>query len=387
MDMDNLAFWGKSYICAAHELSTALNLALRLHHRKFQSIVKCFILTCHALQLCHCYLPGLEVTPGKEEALDLHPGEVLHISMATLGVKVADTKGRSVISARLGDDPTKHALCVLTAGKTESFNLDLTFGSSDSLVLEVSGKNTVHLVGNFGFEGGDDSDSDEEEGEGLINMYDDDGMMMHADSDSSDSDVDDSEDEPELMADADPPVITEIVDEPKAIMAGPSSSGKKPTPKKAKAAASAAAEKAEASASAAADAASALANASSKTAADDKPTPKANGKKRAATADAGQTPGVKKVKTNGAASASNSVANGTPAKAKKDKTPVKKAEPKAKAEAKEEAAASPKAAKVEQGLKASAADAAPVADSGVDGSDKKKKRRRKSKGGGGPSNN
>jgi Nucleoplasmin-like domain len=146
--------------------------------------------------------------------------------MVTLGAKLVDKVGRSVITARVGDDPIKYALCVLVAGKTESFSLDLTFQGEETLVLEVSGKNLVNLVGNFGYE--DDEDDDDEDDDGLIHMYDDDGMI--GDDDDSDSDDDDDADdgrEPKLLKDADPPIITELPDDPKAtVVAVPPKKGK-----------------------------------------------------------------------------------------------------------------------------------------------------------------
>jgi hypothetical protein len=155
---------------------------------------------------------GLELRPGDATPLELRDGEVLHVSMVSLGTKLADKSGRSVITARVGEDPVLYALCALVAGKTESFSLDLTFQGEETLVLEVSGKNPVSLVGNFGYE--DDDDEDEDDGH-LINMYDDDGMMGDEDDESDEGDEDDDDMAPKLIKDADPPVITELPDEPK----------------------------------------------------------------------------------------------------------------------------------------------------------------------------
>lgn len=167
---------------------------------------------------------GVEVSPGKPIPFELNDGEVLYINMASLGETLLDKAGRSVITASVGEQGEKYALCALTAGKIESFNLDLTFAGEEKVVLEVSGRNTVHLVGNFGYEGEEGSDMfGEDEDANLINEY----------SDDESQDADDSDVEPMLLPDDDPPVITEIKNEAGVKVNGKASKkgkGKKPVP-------------------------------------------------------------------------------------------------------------------------------------------------------------
>lgn len=152
---------------------------------------------------------GMALKPGEPADLDLQDGETLHVTMASLGVDLADEKGRSVITATLRDSSQKHGLSVLKAGTTESCIMDVSFVGEESITFEVSGKNVVHLVGNFAFEDdmSDSDDSSDEEGPGLIGVYD-------SDSDDMDSDSDDDEaiPDPRLLVNR-PPVITEVTEE------------------------------------------------------------------------------------------------------------------------------------------------------------------------------
>lgn len=344
---------------------------------------------------------GIEVKPGVEAPLELRDGEVLHVSMATLGEKVVDKSGRSVISARVGDDPEKHALCVLVAGKTESFSLDLTFAGDEKVVLEASGKNPVHLVGNFGYEGEemDDGDSDDE----LINVYDEDGLMGgdddDDDDDSGDDDDSDSDVEPELLPDSDPPVITEISDDKvKAITAGPGKkSGKSATKAQqkgssqdrklanggtsGKASKGNDADMGSDSEEQSGDAIKAKKDQkpSAAQASKGKQTPNAKGGKKRASADAGNTPGGKKAKTEAGPSSQAAAQKSTPAKAKKDKDANGPAGSSSGGKANGKNATSSE--KGTGGNKTNVPVENSEGESGAD-SGKKKRRRRKSKGGG-----
>lgn len=44
---------------------------------------------------------------------------------------------------------TTTCLCSLTAGKIENVNLNVTFVEEDAIMFEVTGKNAVHLMGNY----------------------------------------------------------------------------------------------------------------------------------------------------------------------------------------------------------------------------------------------
>lgn len=149
---------------------------------------------------------GVALKPGEPADLELQDGEVLHMTMISYGVKLADPKGRSVVTARVKNAKTAHALAVLNAGFTESCIMDVSFIGEENVTFEVTGKNVVHLVGNFSFENEEDSDGSDDEGEGLIGVYDDDGEM------SDDDDDDDEQGLPKLV-EKDPPVITELKDD------------------------------------------------------------------------------------------------------------------------------------------------------------------------------
>lgn len=326
---------------------------------------------------------GVELTPGKPIPFDLKEGEVLHVNMASLGEALQDKSGRSVISARVGETPAKHALCALTAGKMESFNLDLTFAGEEQIVLEVSGKNVVHLVGNFGVEG-DEEDSDMfGDSDDLINEY--------SDDESQDAD-DSSEEEPMLLADDDPPVITEITEDTGVKANGNLSKAEKKRQRKKKAE--------EAATAAAAAAAKAKKDAGDDDSSEDDDeeivgrtgknsstpeAPKSVGKKRANVADAGQTPAAKK--SRGAASEAGSVP-GKKSTAKKGKAPkaangvgpADKGSP-------SDVAGTPNAGKGGNRTPAKADGSPAPVDANADGESAKKRKRRRSKGkaGAGPS--
>lgn len=156
-------------------------------------------------------IPGVELKPGAKKNFELREGEMLHINMASFGEKLVDKTGRSVVMVTCGEGAKPLAICALTAGKIESFNVDISFSGEENVVLEVVGKNTVHLTGNFGYAGElDDSDAEDEEGM-LINEYSDD-EASEGDSDDGESDGDI---EPQLLPDSDPPVITELPDDGK----------------------------------------------------------------------------------------------------------------------------------------------------------------------------
>ncbi len=129
-------------------------------------------------------------------------GESLHVTMASYGPQLKDKDGRSVVTVKVGDSEKKFAVCALSAGKTESSMLDIHFTGEEKVTFTLSGKNEVHLVGNFMFEDLGDSDDMEEE-EDLIDVYDDGAMGEHSD-DSEEVEA------PTLMIDSDPPVITEV---------------------------------------------------------------------------------------------------------------------------------------------------------------------------------
>lgn len=154
---------------------------------------------------------GIQLKPGEPADLDLEDGETLHVSMASFGVELADKSGRSVVTATIknseddGEPEKKYALSALTAGKTETVCMDISFIGEESITFEVSGKNVVHLIGNFSFENDlSDSESDDDDGSNLIGVYDD---------DEDASDLDEDEQMPRLIMDDDPPVITELPEE------------------------------------------------------------------------------------------------------------------------------------------------------------------------------
>lgn len=154
---------------------------------------------------------GIVLKPGDPADLDLDDGETLRVTTASYGEELGDKAGRSVITASVRPDddaePKRFAVAVLTAGKTETITMDVAFVGEEKVTFEVSGKNAVHLVGNFSFENDleeDDSDEDEEDNH-LIGLYD----------DTMESESEDEEDEQGAVKPIkeDKPIITELPDE------------------------------------------------------------------------------------------------------------------------------------------------------------------------------
>lgn len=156
---------------------------------------------------------GIVLKPSESAELDLKDGETLRVTTASYGEELKDKSGRSVVTASLTSDddsaPKTFAVAVLTAGKSETVTIDVAFVGEENVTFSVSGKNAVHLVGNFSFEKDfdDDEDSDEEEDQHLIGLYDDDETM--------ESDGEDEKDAVTLgkLLAKDKPIITELSDD------------------------------------------------------------------------------------------------------------------------------------------------------------------------------
>jgi FK506-binding nuclear protein len=105
------------------------------------------------------------VKPG--QALSVIPQGDLVITNAALGAELADPSGRTSVKltymrpVKVTDDDeddeekddedvqVETVLCSLTPGKIEQCTLNLTFEEDDEFLLEVVGKNEVHLSGNY----------------------------------------------------------------------------------------------------------------------------------------------------------------------------------------------------------------------------------------------
>ncbi|KAI0278477.1 hypothetical protein BGY98DRAFT_973732 [Russula aff. rugulosa BPL654] len=108
------------------------------------------------------------VKPG--EAVSIVPQSDLVITNAALGAELADASGRTSVKLTYlrpvkvtdddedddekddeddGDAQVETVLCSLTPGKIEQCTLNLTFEEDDEFLLEVVGKNEVHLSGNY----------------------------------------------------------------------------------------------------------------------------------------------------------------------------------------------------------------------------------------------
>lgn len=110
---------------------------------------------------------GMTLTPGAKHQVELPQAATLSIGMASLGEKVADKAGRSVVMATR-DTGEAYALCVLRAGATESVPLEVMIGTEDALSLSVVGSaNEVHLTGNVEMQLGDEDDSDSDDVDGM----------------------------------------------------------------------------------------------------------------------------------------------------------------------------------------------------------------------------
>eukprot|EP00515_Schizochytrium_aggregatum_P020944 CAMPEP_0202117656 /NCGR_PEP_ID=MMETSP0965-20130614/42757_1 /ASSEMBLY_ACC=CAM_ASM_000507 /TAXON_ID=4773 /ORGANISM="Schizochytrium aggregatum, Strain ATCC28209" /LENGTH=378 /DNA_ID=CAMNT_0048687575 /DNA_START=60 /DNA_END=1196 /DNA_ORIENTATION=- len=139
---------------------------------------------------------GLEVEPGVPSVVRLEPGQVLLLTLATLGEKVKKND-RAVLKLDLGDQEI--TVCSLVPFVQESVQLDLPI-SQPQVTFSVAGaKDTpVHLLGRFVADYDDEDDEDEDGGMELTpeQLYS--GMMGDMDSDSDDEDFDGEEEEEEL---------------------------------------------------------------------------------------------------------------------------------------------------------------------------------------------
>jgi len=118
------------------------------------------------------------VKPGKPVSV-LPPADLV-ITNAALGTELADPLGRTSLKLTYmrpvrehdeedededEDDGAAHVetvLCSLTPEKTEQCTLNLTFGEEDEILLEVVGKNEVHLAGNYIDQGQDEDPYNDE---------------------------------------------------------------------------------------------------------------------------------------------------------------------------------------------------------------------------------
>lgn len=154
--------------------------------------------------ICFSFSTGIALKPNEPAELELREGESLHVSMASLGPQLKDQSGRSVVTIETGELEKTFAVCVLNAGKTESLVLDITLEGDEKITFQVTGKNEVHLVGNFSFD--DNAESDEDTDDELIDVYDGNAIGMEVDDDDEDSIGDEGS---TLMVD-EPPVISEL---------------------------------------------------------------------------------------------------------------------------------------------------------------------------------
>jgi len=131
---------------------------------------------------------------GEKEEVELPQAAVLNIGMASLGEKLAEKDGRSVIMVTR-DTGESYALCVLRAGGTESVALEAVISCDDAVSLSVVGStNEVYLTGHVEVQMDDDSDSDSDDMDGMNEE-----MLRNLtrggpDDDSEDDDDDDDDD-------------------------------------------------------------------------------------------------------------------------------------------------------------------------------------------------
>lgn len=110
---------------------------------------------------------GMTLTPGDKHEVELPQAATLSIGMASLGEKLADKAGRSVVMVTR-DSGEAYALCVLRAGATESVPLEAVIGTEDALSLSVVGSaNEVHLTGNVEVQMDDDEESNSDDMDGM----------------------------------------------------------------------------------------------------------------------------------------------------------------------------------------------------------------------------
>ncbi|KAI0559155.1 FK506-binding protein [Gracilaria domingensis] len=151
---------------------------------------------------------GIVLKPGEAADLDLDDGETLRVTSASYGEELGDSSGRSVITASIrpedGSPSRKYAVAVLSAGKTETVTMDVLFIGEENVSFEVTGKNPVHLVGNFTFENDlDDEDSEDDNEESHF-------IGLYEDTIDSENEDDDEQERIKALPEHDKPVITEI---------------------------------------------------------------------------------------------------------------------------------------------------------------------------------
>lgn len=109
----------------------------------------------------------MTLTPGQKHEVELPQAATLNIGMASLGEKLADKAGRSVVMVTR-DTGEAYALCVLRAGATESVPIEVMIGTEDALSLSVVGcANEVHLTGNVEVQLDDDENSNSDDMDGM----------------------------------------------------------------------------------------------------------------------------------------------------------------------------------------------------------------------------
>lgn len=82
--------------------------------------------------------------PNGPMTVHLEDGENLHLSMVSLGAEIdakSMDKSRSVVQVTV--EEKTYALCVLTAGRTDCFSLDINFSGEIEIIFSVTGPNPV----------------------------------------------------------------------------------------------------------------------------------------------------------------------------------------------------------------------------------------------------
>ncbi|KAJ1928112.1 peptidylprolyl isomerase fpr3, partial [Linderina macrospora] len=114
----------------------------------------------------YCGFWGLKIVPGKTYSQTVDAS--FHVSNAALGESLEGT-GRTSVQLTVADK--SYVLCSLTPGKIEQQSLDISLTAGEEIMFESTGKNEIHLTGNFIIDEDDTNEgSDSEDEDGMIDL-------------------------------------------------------------------------------------------------------------------------------------------------------------------------------------------------------------------------
>ncbi|KAJ1953658.1 peptidylprolyl isomerase fpr3, partial [Linderina pennispora] len=112
-----------------------------------------------------CGFWGLKIVPGKTYSQTVDAS--FRVSNAALGETIGDSGRTSVL---LTVDDKSYVLCSLTPGKIEQQSLDISLTGGEEITFESTGKNEIHLTGNFIIEEDDTNEGSESDDDDAIDF-------------------------------------------------------------------------------------------------------------------------------------------------------------------------------------------------------------------------